>query len=48
MTDQSVELESPPASEMSSDWYYHGLRLKNYRSPMVQVTLVGLVAFSTV
>lgn len=34
--------------EPSLDWYYHGIRLKNYRTPMAQVTLIGFIAFMTV
>ncbi|KAL1668654.1 major facilitator superfamily domain-containing protein [Schizophyllum commune] len=31
-----------------ADWYWRGIRLRNYRSPMVQVALVGFIAFMTV
>ena len=31
-----------------ADWYWRGIRLRSYRSPMVQVALVGFIAFMTV
>ncbi|KAL1747368.1 hypothetical protein HDZ31DRAFT_80486 [Schizophyllum fasciatum] len=31
-----------------ADWYWRGIRLRNYRSPMIQVALVGFIAFMTV
>jgi len=34
--------------EGNQDWYFHGIRLKKYRSPLAQVAIVGFFAFMTV
>lgn len=35
-------------TKLKNDFYWRGLRLPKYRTPMVQTALVGLIAFSTV
>ncbi|RDW66964.1 hypothetical protein BP5796_09713 [Coleophoma crateriformis] len=49
--DMETHAESSTSADLersSTDWYYHGIRLKNYRTPMTQVVLIGLIAFMTV
>ncbi|RDW62060.1 hypothetical protein BP6252_11493 [Coleophoma cylindrospora] len=49
--DMENHAESSTSADLersSTDWYYHGIRLKNYRTPMTQVVLIGLIAFMTV
>lgn len=46
--DSKTETAVTNGAKPDADYYWRGIRLRNYRSPLTQVALVGFIAFMTV